>query len=166
MKSQQFMFFVALVTLVGCNRGVEPFDTGDNPQTAPIAATSPKPTTQGSPPAGSATETLEGTLQIAPALAKKLPNNAVLFLIARRAAQGPPLAVKRMPVPNFPYHFSIGPDDRMIKSMPFQGPIKLSARIDADGNAMTRTPGDLHSNSDTSHKPGARGITLLIDEII
>ena len=90
----------------------------------------------------------------------------MLFIIARRGATGPPLAVKRVSAPRFPLDFSLGPDDRMIQAMPFQGPIRLSARIDADGNASTRSPGDLQTNSDTAYDPGARSITLLINEAL
>src|SRR5206468_13065062 len=70
-----------------------------------------------------------GTVVLAPELAGKAAANAVLFIIARRGG-GPPLAVKRVETPPFPLSFSIGPEDRMIKAMPFAGPIELSARID------------------------------------
>ena len=48
-----------------------------------------------------------------------------------------------MAAPSFPLDFSLGPEDRMIQAMPFAGPLGLSARIDADGNATSREPGDL-----------------------
>ena len=67
----------------------------------------------------------------------------MLFLIARTAAAGPPLAVKRIEAPSFPLDFEIGPDDRMIQAMPFAGSVQLTARLDSDGNATSRTPGDL-----------------------
>jgi len=50
--------------------------------------------------------------------------------------------------------------------MPFAGEMQLSARIDSDGNAMTRTPGDLQGSSKTPHTPGERGVELLIDEAL
>ena len=56
--------------------------------------------------------------------------------------------------------------DRMIQSMPFAGEIWISARVDADGNAMTRSPGDLQSASGIPNTPGDRGVTLLIDEVL
>ena len=54
----------------------------------------------------------------------------------------------------------------MIQTMPFAGPFKLTVRIDADGNAMTRNPGDLQGEAEGSYEPGAEGIELLIDEIL
>ncbi len=82
------------------------------------------------------------------------------------APGGPPLAVVRVPNPSFPLRFSIGPDDRMIQTMPFAGDIQISARVDADGNAMTRSPGDLQGASGIPNAPGDRGVTLLIDEVL
>jgi hypothetical protein len=160
------MIFVLLALVVGCSQGVEPFDAGENPQTPQAASPSPSPTTTATPAAGSGSQNLEGTIQVVPPLVEQIPDGAVLFLIARNAAAGPPLAVKRIPAPKFPFVFSIGPDDRMIQAMPFQGPIHLSAKIDTDGNAMTRTPGDLQTNSDQAYEPGDRGITLLIGEVL
>jgi hypothetical protein len=50
--------------------------------------------------------------------------------------------------------------------MPFAGDIQISARVDADGNAMTRSPGDLQGASGIPNAPGDRGVTLLIDEVL
>src|SRR5262252_8374932 len=68
---------------------------------------------------------------------------AVLFLIARTPdTPGPPLAVKRLPVGPFPLEFAIGPEDEMIKGRPWVGPISLTARVDKDGDPLTRDPDD------------------------
>ena len=166
MKLLLFSLMVVFITIAGCDRGVERYEAGEKPQSTAVAKTSPSPATSSIRPVRPIQEAIEGTIEVAPALAGRIPDNAVLFLIARSAATGPPLAVKRIPVPQFPFHFSIGPDDRMIQAMPFKGPIRLSARIDADGNATTRSPGDLQAVSDIPHDPGARGVTLLINEEI
>jgi hypothetical protein len=105
-------------------------------------------------------------LELAPDLAGRVPPGAVLFVIARTAPSGPPLAVVRVATPTFPAKFSIGPEDRMIQSMPFAGEIRISARVDADGNAMTRDPGDLHGAAENPNAPGDRGVVLLIDEVL
>jgi hypothetical protein len=115
---------------------------------------------------GTPSSTIEGTLELAPDLVGRVPPGAVLFVIARTAPSGPPLAVVRVANPTFPARFSIGPDDRMIQSMPFAGEIRISARVDADGNAMTRNPGDLLGESEIANAPGDRGVTLLIDEAL
>jgi hypothetical protein len=115
---------------------------------------------------GATSAAIEGTLELAPDLAGRVPPGAVLFVIARTAPTGPPLAVVRVASRSFPVRFSIGPDDRMIQSMPFAGEIQLSAYVDADGNAVTRSPGDLQGTTETPNAPGDRGVRLLIDEAI
>ena len=115
---------------------------------------------------GATSAAIEGTLELAPDLAGRVPPGAVLFVIARTAPTGPPLAVVRVASRSFPVRFSIGPDDRMIQSMPFAGEIRLSAYVDADGNAVTRSPGDLQGTTETPNAPGDRGVRLLIDEAI
>ncbi len=123
----------------------------------------------GAPPAaatGATSAAIEGTLELAPDLAGRVPPGAVLFVIARTAPSGPPLAVVRVASRSFPVRFSIGPDDRMIQSMPFAGEIRISALVDADGNAVTRSPGDLQGTAETPNAPGDRGVRLLIDEVL
>jgi hypothetical protein len=72
--------------------------------------------------------------------------------------------VKRVASPRFPFEFSIGPEDRMIQTMPFEGPLTLTARLDGDGNATTREAGDLQGEIPDSVDPGASGLTLTLDE--
>ena len=74
--------------------------------------------------------------------------------------------MKRIPDRNFPLDFELGPDDRMIQDMPFAGPFQLTARVDADGNAATRRPGDLQGTAEGTHSPGASDVTILIDEVL
>ena len=57
-------------------------------------------------------------------------------------------------------------DDRMIQSIPFTGPLRLTARVDGDGNAMTRDPGDLTGAAAGTHAPGDRGVQVVIDEVL
>ncbi|MBW2541721.1 MAG: hypothetical protein JRF15_06490 [Deltaproteobacteria bacterium] len=115
---------------------------------------------------GSGSGPIEGTIELAPDLAGRVPRGATLFVIARTAPVGPPLAVLRIPNPSFPHAFSIGPDDRMIESMPFAGEIRISVRVDGDGNVMSRNPGDLQGESEAPSAPGDRGVKLLIDTLL
>jgi hypothetical protein len=90
----------------------------------------------------------------------------MLFVIARAAGvrAGPPMAVLRVPSPSFPMEFEIGPANVMIPSMRFQGDIGITARLDSDGNAMTKLPGDLEGATAESHQPGARGVVIVLDQ--
>ena len=67
--------------------------------------------------------------------------------------------MKRLPIGPFPLEFEIGPEDVMIQGLPFAGPITLSARIDRDGNAMTRDPGGATATAGPV-EPGAEGVEL------
>ncbi len=46
----------------------------------------------------------------------------------------------------------------------FVGPLLLTARVDADGNASSREPGDLTGAAAAPVEPGATGVTIRIDE--
>jgi hypothetical protein len=128
----------------------------------------PQPPPGSPPPAvaagGGAIEPIQGTISLAPELEGRVPAGAILFLIARRGEGGPPLAVQRIPEPRLPLEFSIGPADRMIEQMPFEGPLRLTARLDADGNAMTRLAGDLQGAAPGDYQPGASGVSIVIDQ--
>ena len=54
----------------------------------------------------------------------------------------------------------------MIQAMPFEGPLKVTARVDADGNATSRDAGDLHGAAPGSFQPGASGIEVVVDEVL
>ncbi len=123
----------------------------------------------GSPGAGSPSaegEPIRGRIELAPGLEGAQPADGVLFVIARPqgVSGGPPLAVLRVPDPRFPLEFTIGPENVMIPSMRFQGSLSLTARLDADGNAMTRGEADLSSAVEGPVLPGASGVRLLLSE--
>jgi hypothetical protein len=178
----------ALLLAAGCDRKVEPFDPNEKvetpdlsrifppgaeraPQDAPggagaMARGAPPPGVPGADAAAAAGEPIRGRIVLDDALRGRVPRGAVLFLIARASESGPPTAVKRIPDPSFPFDFEIGPDDRMIQGMPFTGPFQLTARIDADGNAVTRNPGDLQGTSAGRVAPGTQGVELRIDQVL
>lgn len=123
----------------------------------------------GRPATGSAvaeSEPIQGRIELAPGLEGMLPADGVLFVIARPqgVSGGPPLAVLRVPAPRFPLEFTIGPENVMIPSMRFEGSLSLTARLDADGNAMTRGEQDLSSVVESPVLPGASGVRLLLSE--
>lgn len=172
---------------VGCDRNIEPYDPDERVEQPDLSKIFPEGATRaegdsgmpgapggGAPPAAPAADRgsdsdaapLRGTIRLSEELADRVPPGAILFLIARTGPAGPPTAVKRVADPRFPLDFELGPGDRMIQSLPFAGPFRLTARIDADRNAMTRNPGDLAGEAEGFHAPGADGIELVIDEIL
>ena len=175
------LVLVALVT-VGCDRNIEPFDPNEKVEQPDLSKIFP----EGAERSGDA-QALRGEMPPAeepaapapaerrrrsparsasrPDLAGRVPTGAVLFLIARTGGGGPPTAVRRIADPSFPLEFEIGPEDRMIEAMPFDGPFELMARVDADRNAMTRNPGDLQGAAEGRFAPGASEIEIVIDEV-
>jgi len=115
--------------------------------------------TAGAPP-------IRGVVRIDETLADSVPRNAVLFLIARARPAGPPLAVRRFSAPSFPLEFDLGPEHRMIKTFPFAGDLQLTARLDRDGDASSRTPGDLQGGAAGTFAPGATGVEVVLDEAL
>ncbi len=182
---------LALAPGMGCDRRVEPFDPDEKVEAPDLSRIFPRgaeraaregagppggppggpaaPPGRGAPPPAAAADAgppIRGTIRVADALSERVPAGAVLFLIARGPQPGPPVAVKRIVEPRFPLDFELGPADRMIEAIPFRGPLRLSARIDADRNAMTRNPGDLQGAAAQAVEPGARDVEILIEEIL
>ena len=171
---------------LGCDRNLEPFDPNESskapdmghifPEGAqqgpglrrPVGMeTSPDPA-RGIPPAApqaAAGETIRGRVSLGPDLAEGITGQGVLFVIARSggATAGPPLAVVRIPGPSFPIDFEIGQANVMIPGMRFEGPISVTARLDADGNAMTRAPGDVQGSAPGMVEPGSQ-VEILLDQ--
>lgn len=94
-------------------------------------------------------------LQIDLAAGAPVPPGAVLFVSLRsEELEGPPAAVKRIDRPSFPIQLSLDDGDSMLgRPLPDQG--LLSVRLDTDGDALTRDPGDLQAET-----TGRRGETV------
>jgi tetratricopeptide (TPR) repeat protein len=75
--------------------------------------------------------------------------NAVLFIIARAAGQtgGPPAAVKRIAAPTFPLDIDLSAADSMM-GQPLPAMVRIEARIDSDGDPLTKNPSDPHAAQD------------------
>lgn len=182
---------VAVIVALGCDRAVEPYVPGERPETPDLSRIFPEGadrTAEAAPPMGggggapsadatqdrgappvvaSEAAPVSGTITLTTGFERKVPAGAILFLVARKGqGGGPPLAVKRIESPRFPLDFTLGPGDRMIQQMPFEGPLQLSARLDTDGNAMTREPGDLQGSAPGAHQPGDSGIAIVIDQVL
>jgi len=92
---------------------------------------------------------LQVTVDLDPALAGKVQPGSTLFVTARQAGvtSGPPVAAKRIPVGAFPLTVSIGAGDAVM-GQPIPASMSLEARIDRDGNAMTKDADDPVARAD------------------
>lgn len=117
-------------------KGLPPLQPG-----APAAPPSaPIPTAPG--------DRLEGTIEVSAALAEQIKRGDILFLSAKAidesgAVQRMPLAVERIEIGTLPMPFRLSSENVMMPGTPFVGAVVITARIDRDGEAKTRAPGDI-----------------------
>jgi Flp pilus assembly protein TadD len=86
------------------------------------------------------------TLDVAPA-AKAKGGTVFVIVRAEGVSAGPPVAVKRLSVSMLPTTIDLTSADSMTGE-PFPPKMRLEARVDSDGNAMTRDPGDASAVKD------------------
>ena len=108
--------------------------------------------------------TISGLISLSPELSKKQQPSDVLYIIARKDV-GPPLAVKRIENPKFPVAYILTAENTMFPGTPFQGEVKVSARLDRDGNAGPAQPGDIEGISlKNPARVGDRDVDIVIDK--
>ena len=172
-------FFILFAASLGCDRNIAPYDPAEVPREPDLRRIFPAAEEAGSPmgvrpaslrgqpadlgqPTGPAAS-VRGEVHLAEGT-QPAPGS-VLFVIARkRGVQGgPPLAVARIGNPRFPQPFELGPDQVMIPSLRFEGPVSITARLDADGNAMTREASDPVTALSQPADPGQTGVLLTLE---
>ena len=106
-----------------------------------------------------------GTISIDPRLKVGLNPSAGLFIFARPEGvdSGPPLAVKRHSVFQFPFEFDIGQLNTMMEGSQFEGAMNLTARLDQDGNRKS-SPGDVEGKIQIT--AGQKGVQLVLNNLI
>ena len=106
-----------------------------------------------------------GTISIDPGLRVGLNPSAGLFIFARPEGvdAGPPLAVKRHSVFQFPFEFDIGQLNTMMEGSQFEGAMDLTARLDQDGNRKS-SPGDVEGKIQIT--AGQKGVQLVLNNLI
>jgi cytochrome c-type biogenesis protein CcmH len=113
-------------------------------------------------------QSISGKISVDPKIKGQLDSKATLFIIARPAGAGggPPLAVKKIAQPIFPFSYSISAENVMIQGTPFTGKVNLTVRLDKDGNPTTRTPGDLIGNHREPVEVGSENVDIIIDQAL
>ena len=90
---------------------------------------------------------LVGKIDLAPSVKGSVTPGDVLFLVARiddgSERGGMILGVKRFEAKSFPLSFELDGRDAMAPGTKFEGKVLISARVDKDGDAMTKNPGDV-----------------------
>ena len=93
---------------------------------------------------------LKGHIALDAARAADVKAGAVLFIIVRRDAgegqKGPLLASQKVEVTGpamFPLAYEIGPEHVMMAGTALDGQVRVEARVDQDGDAISKQPGDV-----------------------
>ena len=102
------------------------------------------------------------------AIAKTKPKGT-LFLTARRISDNPNVrgslvAVKKFPVDKFPIEFSMSAADMPFQGGAFDGELTLTARIDQDGDPLSRQKGDVHGTL-PKVQVGSKDVRVTIDQV-
>jgi hypothetical protein len=84
---------------------------------------------------------LSGTITLDPSITQSPGSAVTVFIIARTGpGKGKPVLARRIDAQSFPLAFTLtGADSMMAGDKPAE--VSLEARIDLDGDAMTREPG-------------------------
>jgi len=107
------------------------------------------------------TAQLSGSLSIADGVSP--PTKGTIFVIVRRTEtpQGPPVAALRLPASAAPGDFRVTKADMMLGGE-WPKEVWLQARVDSDGNAMTKSEDDVVSTIVGPLNSGATDIELIL----
>lgn len=154
--------------LCACPASESAAPTSSAPQAAAPSSTPASTPAPQTPPPVPAGEPLSGTVTLADGLAKDAVKPSDTLYIMARTSQGGGragrlVAVKRidgLEAKSFPTRFEIGPKDTMMVGVPFTGPFIVYARLDRDGDPMTKTEEDLYATVAEPAKAGATDLVL------
>jgi hypothetical protein len=112
---------------------------------------------------------IAGQLKLSDKVKDKVKAGDVIFLVARRkgegGAPGPVVAVRKLEAATFPMSFQLDSRDAMMAGTQVQGPLVLTARVDKDGDAMTKNPGDVTGTLEIKSLPQSKA-ALVLDTVL
>lgn len=117
-------------------------------------------------PAAGGGGAITGTIELDPALIDSVKGNTTLYIVARRVGQRMPLAVKKLAVRDakmFPLKYALTAADAMVKGVPFNGQVTVEARIDQDGDAISKQPGDVIGQAAGDHQVGGAAVNFTLN---
>ena len=112
-----------------------------------------------------------GTITLADTVKDAVKPGSVVFIIVRSDAgegqKGMLLAAKKIPVTGtdmFPLTYTVGPADVMMQGTPLMGKVRLEARVDQDGDAISKAPGDVVGAMTGANTVGDSKIDFALDQ--
>ena len=150
-----FLFFWGIIGITGCDKELKEH---------PLPESLKKELARKADPTIHLND-VSGTISLDSELKVSLSPSARLFIFARPEGveAGPPLAVKRHSVFQFPFEFEIGQLHTMIDGTQFEGDMNLTARLDQDGNRKS-SPGDVEGKVQVT--AGQKEVQLMLDNLI
>lgn len=173
--SRPRLAIVFLISALGAGQGCTKKDdapkaSGLAPNATGPAPSAPAPAAPAAPavPAGPG-ETITGKITLDPARKADVSPTDAVYLVARRMPDAPGqrgslVAVKRFSAGSFPIEFLLGEADMMFKNGAFAGELTLAARVDKDGDPITRKKGDVFGTADRV-KVGTKGVEVKLTEL-
>jgi hypothetical protein len=181
MSSARFALVALVLSLsaAACSKSDDASKPSSVPPLAPNAAPAPAAAPPPAPPAPAAAPAeaaappaaggvIAGRIEMSKAIAKLKPKGT-LFLTARRISDNPNVrgslvAVKKLPATTFPLEFSMSAADMPFQGGAFDGELTLTARIDQDGDPLSREKGDAHGTL-PKVQVGSKDVRLTIDQL-
>jgi hypothetical protein len=113
---------------------------------------------------------LAGTIKLDGKMKDKVTAGDVIFVVARRyeeGATGPgtPLAVQKLTAGAWPLKFALDSRDAMIAGTTLSGKVVVTVRVDKDGDAITKNPGDVIGQSKPVEPP-KKDVVVALDKVL
>jgi hypothetical protein len=113
---------------------------------------------------------LAGVIKADGKVKEKIAAGDVIFVVARRyeeGATGPgtPLAVQKLTVDKFPIKFALDSRDAMLAGTTLSGKVVVTVRVDKDGDAITKNPGDVTGQSKPVEPP-KKDVVVSLDTVL
>lgn len=141
---------------------------------APGSAAGSQPMAAGSQPVAPVAGggSIKGTLDVSPALKAQIKAGTVLFVIVRQdlgeGQRGTLLAAKKVPITGpemFPYVYEVGSADVMMQGSVLAGKVRVEARADSDGDALSKLAGDV-TGGPRATEVGQEGVDFVLDAVL
>lgn len=113
---------------------------------------------------------LAGVIKLDGKIKDKVAAGDVIFVVARKYEEGAtgagtPLAVQKLTVDKFPLKFSLDSRDAMLAGTTLAGKVVVTARVDKDGDAITKNPGDVTGQTKPVEPP-KKDLVLSLDTVL
>ena len=163
------VFLVSSLALLGCPKEEKkmeekPAPAGAATRPAPGGAPSTAPATQPATQPGASMDSAKpfsGLVKLAEGVPEaEVKESDVLFIMARKPDSGQLVAVQRHAAVKFPLRYEISAKDLMMPATPFEGPFSVAARLDRDGDPMTKGEQDLYASYEEPVTGGREGVHL------